>query len=157
MLFVVTGVSCLVHLYSTEYLNGDPHHSRFMSYLSLFTGFMLVLVSADNFIVMFFGWEGIGLASFLLISFWHTRIQASKSAIKAMLVNRVGDIGLALGICITFLTFKSVDYVTVFALVPIVIDKKFSFLGFNFDVLSIISFLLFWGVLGKSAQCGLHV
>ena len=85
-----------------------------MSYLSLFTGFMLILVTADNFIVMFFGWEGIGLASFLLISFWHTRIQASKSAIKAMLVNRVGDVGLALGICAAFLTFKSVDYFTIY-------------------------------------------
>ena len=157
MLCVVTGISSLVHLYSTEYLNGDPHHSRFMSYLSLFTAFMLVLVSADNFVVMFFGWEGIGLASFLLISFWHTRIQASKSAIKAMLVNRVGDVGLALAICISFLTFKTVDYATTFALSPLVLDKTLSFLGFEFNVLTIIAFLLFWGVMGKSAQCGLHI
>ena len=114
MLIVVSGISSLVHLYSTEYMHGDPHHSRFMSYLSLFTGFMLILVTADNFVVMFFGWEGIGLASFLLISFWHTRIQASKSAIKAMLVNRVGDVGLALGISISFFVFKTVDYSTTF-------------------------------------------
>lgn len=157
MLVVVCGVSSLVHLYSTEYMNGDPHQGRFMSYLSLFTGFMLVLVTADNFVVMFFGWEGIGLASFLLISFWHTRIQASKSAIKAMLVNRVGDVGLALGICLIFLTFKTVDYSIAFALVPCVIDKTLSFFGLEFHALTIISFLLFWGVLGKSAQLSLHI
>ena len=157
MLIVVTGVSSLVHLYSTEYMNGDPHQGRFMSYLSLFTGFMLLLVTADNFVVMFFGWEGIGLASFLLISFWHTRIQASKSALKAMLVNRVGDVGLALGICVIFLCFKSVDYSTVFALVPCVIDTSLTFFGIEFQALTIISFLLFWGVLGKSAQLSLHI
>ena len=128
-----------------------------MSYLSLFTGFMLILVTADNFIVMFFGWEGIGLASFLLISFWHTRIQASKSAIKAMLVNRVGDVGLALGICAAFLTFKSVDYFTIFALTPCVLNKTITFFCFEFNAISVISFLLFWGVLGKSAQLPLHV
>jgi proton-translocating NADH-quinone oxidoreductase chain L len=138
-------------------MNGDPHQGRFMSYLSLFTAFMLVLVTADNFVLMFFGWEGIGLASFLLIGFWHTRIQASKSAIKAMLVNRVGDVGLALGICLIFLTFKSVDYSVVFALVPCVINKSVTFLGFDFHALTIISFLLFWGVLGKSAQLSLHI
>jgi len=143
MLFVVCGVSALVHLYSIEYMNGDPHQNRFMSYLSLFTGFMLVLVTADNFVVMFFGWEGIGLASFLLISFWHNRIQASKSAIKAMLVNRVGDVGLALAICIIFLTFKTVDYSVAFALVPNVIDKTVTFFGIKFQTLTIISFLLF--------------
>ena len=143
MLIVVCGVSALVHLYSTEYMNGDPHQGRFMSYLSLFTAFMLVLVTADNFVVMFFGWEGIGLASYLLISFWHTRIQASKSAIKAMLVNRVGDVGLALGICLVFLTFKSVDYSIVFATVPCVIDQSLCFFGVQLHALSIISFLLF--------------
>lgn len=157
MLCVVCGVSCLVHLYSTEYMLGDPHHIRFMSYLSLFTGFMLVLVTADNFVVMFFGWEGIGLASFLLISFWHTRIQASKSAIKAMLVNRVGDIGLALGICVCFLTFKTLDYVTIFALIPCVIGKSLTFFCFDFNAITVISFLIFWGVLGKSAQITLHI
>jgi NADH:ubiquinone oxidoreductase subunit 5 (subunit L)/multisubunit Na+/H+ antiporter MnhA subunit len=157
MLIVVSGVSSLVHLYSTEYMNGDPHQARFMSYLSLFTGFMLILVTADNFVVMFFGWEGIGLASFLLISFWHTRIQASKSAIKAMLVNRVGDIGLAIGICISFLTFKTVDYATTFALVPCCLNKTLSFFSFELNAITVISFLLFWGVLGKSAQISLHI
>jgi NADH:ubiquinone oxidoreductase subunit 5 (subunit L)/multisubunit Na+/H+ antiporter MnhA subunit len=124
-------------------MNGDPHQGRFMSYLSLFTGFMLFLVAADNLIVMFFGWEGIGLASFLLISFWHTRIQASKSAIKAMLVNRVGDIGLMLGICATFLTFKTVEYAVIFAMEPRVIDKVMSFFSLKISVLSVISFLFF--------------
>jgi len=157
ILLVVCGISALVHLYSISYMNGDPHQGRFMSYLSLFTGFMLFLVAADNLIVMFFGWEGIGLASYLLISFWHTRIQASKSAIKAMLVNRVGDVGLMLGICAIFLAFKSVDYAVIFALTPVLIDKTLLFFGFNLSVISVVSFLLFWGVLGKSAQLGLHV
>jgi NADH-ubiquinone oxidoreductase chain 5 len=91
-------------------MKNDPYLSRFLGYLSLFTFFMLLLVTADNFLVMFLGWEGIGLASFLLISFWSNRIQAGKSAVKAMLVNRVGDIGLAIGICYVFLTFKTIDY-----------------------------------------------
>ena len=157
MLLVVSGVSSLVHVYSTEYLSTDPHQGRFMGYLSLFTGFMLVLVSADNLLVMFFGWEGIGLASFLLIGFWYTRIQASKSAIKAMIVNRVGDLGLALGISLIFLTFKSIDYLVIFGLAPKVINISFLFLSFELDSLTIISFLLFWGALGKSAQIGLHI
>lgn len=157
ILTVVCGISGFVHLYSISYMAGDPHQGRFMSYLSLFTGFMLFLVAADNLIVMFFGWEGIGLASYLLISFWHTRIQASKSAIKAMLVNRVGDVGLMLGICTAFLSFKTVDYAVMFAMEPLVIDKTLSFFGFELSVLSVISFLFFWGVLGKSAQLGLHI
>jgi len=157
MLLVVCSISACVHFYSISYMAGDPHQGRFMSYLSLFTGFMLFLVTADNLIVMFFGWEGIGLASFLLISFWHTRVQASKSAIKAMLVNRVGDLGLMLGICCVFLSFKTVDYAVLFALEPMVIDKKVSFLSMDFSVNFIISLLLFWGVLGKSAQIGLHI
>ena len=157
MLLVVTGVSSLVHLYSTEYMSSDPHQGRFMGYLSLFTFFMLVLVTADNFLVMFLGWEGIGLASFLLISFWTNRIQAGKSAIKAMLVNRVGDLGLSLGICAIFLTYKTIDYSIVFALAPESINFSFSFLSFEIDRISLIDFLLFWGALGKSAQLGLHI
>jgi NADH:ubiquinone oxidoreductase subunit 5 (subunit L)/multisubunit Na+/H+ antiporter MnhA subunit len=104
---------------------------------------MLFLVAADNLIVMFFGWEGIGLASYLLISFWHTRIQASKSAIKAMLVNRVGDVGLMLGICAAFLVFKTVDYAVIFALTPIAINKTLSFFSMELSVISLISFLFF--------------
>ena len=157
MLLVVSGVSSLVHVYSTEYLSTDPHQGRFMGYLSLFTGFMLVLVSADNLLVMFFGWEGIGLASFLLIGFWYSRIQAGKSAIKAMIVNRVGDLGLALGISAIFLTFKSVDYLVIFGLTSEAINESINFLSFEVDSLTIIAFLLFWGALGKSAQIGLHI
>lgn len=157
MLLVVCGVSSLVHLYSTEYMSADPHQGRFMGYLSLFTGFMLLLVTADNFLVMFLGWEGIGLASFMLISFWNNRIQAGKSAIKAMMVNRVGDIGLALGISAVFLTFKTLDYCTVFSLAGLAHNNSFSFLFLEVDRLTIITFLLFWGALGKSAQVGLHI
>jgi NADH:ubiquinone oxidoreductase subunit 5 (subunit L)/multisubunit Na+/H+ antiporter MnhA subunit len=102
MLLVVTSVSSLVHLYSISYMEGDPHHPRFMSYLSLFTFFMLILVTANNLVQMFIGWEGVGLSSYLLINFWHTRIQANKAAIKAMIVNRIGDLGLALGIMACF-------------------------------------------------------
>jgi len=115
MLVVITFVSSLVHLYSISYMAEDPHLPRFMSYLSIFTFFMLMLVTGDNFLQMFFGWEGVGLASYLLINFWFTRLQANKSAIKAMLVNRVGDFGLALGIMGIFSIFKTVDYITVFA------------------------------------------
>lgn len=157
MLVVVCSVSSLVHLYSIEYMNIDPHQGRFMGYLSLFTFFMLILVCADNFVLMFLGWEGIGLASFLLIGFWYTRIQAGKSAIKAMLVNRVGDLGLVLGLCAIFLTFKSLDYAVVFGLSPCAIGNQFSFLWFNsIDRLTFITLFLFIGVLGKSAQLGLH-
>ena len=157
MLLVVCSVSCLVHLYSIEYMAGDPHQIRFMGYLSLFTGFMLLLIAADNFIVMFLGWEGIGLASFLLISFWYTRIRAGQAGLKAMIANRVGDLGLVLSICSIFLTFKSVDYAVVFALVPCIKETSFSFLNIELDRFSVISFLLFWGAVGKSAQIGLHI
>ena len=123
---VITFVSALVHLYSIEYMAQDPHLSRFMSYLSFFTFFMLVLVTADNFVQMFVGWEGVGLCSYLLINFWFSRIQANKAAIKAMILNRIGDFGIVIGILIIFITFKSVDYATVFALVPVIapINKK---------------------------------
>ena len=157
MLLVVSGVSALVHLYSVEYMSHDPHQIRFMGYLSLFTFFMLLLVTADNFVIMFLGWEGIGLASFLLISFWSNRIQAGKSAIKAMLVNRVGDLGLVLAICSIFLTFKSLDYLVVFGLTPCSIDNTCSFFGFTLDRLTFISGFLFFGAVGKSAQVGLHI
>jgi len=155
-LVVVTCVSTLVHLYSTEYMGGDPHLPRFMSYLSLFTFFMLILVTADNFLQMFVGWEGVGLCSYLLINFWFARLQANKAAIKAMLVNRVGDFGLALGIFAIFLTFKSIDYATVFAAAPSVIGQTTTFFNFEVDTLTLICLLLFVGAVGKSAQIGLH-
>jgi len=156
MCCVVTFVSSIVHLYSTEYMAYDPHLPRFMSYLSLFTFFMLILVTADNFIQMFVGWEGVGLCSYLLINFWFTRIQANKAAIKAMVLNRIGDFGLVLGILIIFVEYKAVDYATVFAVTPILVGNSFSFLGFDFDLITIICFFLFVGAVGKSAQLGLH-
>ena len=156
MCCVVSFVSSIVHLYSTEYMSHDPHLPRFMSYLSLFTFFMLILVTADNFIQMFVGWEGVGLCSYLLINFWFTRIQANKAAIKAMVLNRIGDFGLVIGILIIFVEYKAVDYATVFAVTPILTNKVFSFLSFNFDLISIICFFLFVGAVGKSAQLGLH-
>ncbi len=156
MCCVVTFVSSLVHLYSTEYMAFDPHLPRFMSYLSLFTFFMLILVTADNFIQMFVGWEGVGLCSYLLINFWFTRIQANKAAIKAMIVNRIGDFGLALGILTIFVKYQSVDYATVFAVTPKFIGHTFNFLNFEMDLLTIICVLLFVGSVGKSAQIGLH-
>lgn len=156
MLIVVTSVSTLVHLYSISYMDGDPHLPRFMSYLSIFTFFMLSLVTADNFIQMFFGWEGVGVASYLLINFWFTRLQASKASIKAMLMNRVGDFGLALGIMALFANFKSVDFLTVFALAPHYAKLSFLFCNIEFDLLTTITILLFVGAVGKSAQLGLH-
>ena len=156
MCCVVTFVSSIVHLYSTEYMAHDPHLPRFMSYLSLFTFFMLILVTADNFIQMFVGWEGVGLCSYLLINFWFTRIQANKAAIKAMVLNRIGDFGLVIGILIIFVEYKAVDYATVFAVTPVLTNKVFSFLSFDFDLISIICFFLFIGAVGKSAQLGLH-
>jgi len=156
MLVTVTTVSCMVHLYSTGYMEHDPHIPRFMSYLSLFTFFMLMLVTADNFIQMFFGWEGVGLCSYLLISFWYTRIQANKAALKAMIVNRVGDFSLALGICGIFLVYQSVDYATVFSTTPLIAGETFNFLGLEVEKLTLICLLLFGGAVGKSAQIGLH-
>ena len=130
MLIVVTFISTLVHLYSIEYMSNDPHLPRFMCYLSLFTFFMLILVTADNFVQMFVGWEGVGLCSFLLINFWFTRIQANKAAIKAMIVNRIGDFGLSLGIFTIYYVFNSVNYVTVFSLVNNFINHKLIFFNF---------------------------
>jgi NADH-ubiquinone oxidoreductase chain 5 len=156
MLIVVTFISSLVHIYSTEYMSHDPHLPRFMSYLSLFTFFMLILVTADNFIQLFVGWEGVGFCSYLLINFWFTRIQANKAAIKAMVINRIGDFGLALGIFSVYYVFNSVEYSTVFALAPFFQTKVLSFLGFHISWLTLIGILLFIGAIGKSAQLGLH-
>ena len=156
MLVVVTVVSTLVHMYSIAYMGQDPHLPRFMSYLSIFTFFMLMLVTADNFIQMFFGWEGVGVASYLLINFWYTRVQANKSAIKAMLVNRVGDFGLALGIMGIFALCKSVHFHTVFACAGQLAHESFFFFNMETHALTIVCLLLFVGAVGKSAQLGLH-
>ena len=156
MCVVVTFVSSLVHLYSVEYMSHDPHLPRFMSYLSLFTFFMLILVTADNFIQMFLGWEGVGLCSYLLINFWFTRVQANKAAIKAMIINRIGDFSLIIGILIMFVNFKSVDYATVASLTPFFKTQNINFLNMDFNILSLICVFLFLGAVGKSAQLGLH-
>jgi len=156
MCVVVTFVSFLVHLYSSEYMSHDPHLPRFMSYLSLFTFFMLILVTADNFVQMFVGWEGVGLCSYLLINFWFTRIQANKAAIKAMILNRIGDFGLLIGIFLIFANLKAVDYATVASLVPFLQAKTANFLGVEASLLTIIGTFLFIGAIGKSAQLGLH-
>jgi len=156
MLFVVTFISTLVHLYSTEYMEHDPHLPRFMSYLSLFTFFMLILVTANNFLQMFVGWEGVGLSSYLLINFWFTRIQANKAAIKAMLVNRIGDFALLLAIFTIFFVFNSLDYDVIFPLVPLALNYSLWVGGFEFVIIDLISVLLFVGAMGKSAQLGLH-
>ena len=156
MLIVVTLISTLVHLYSISYMSEDPHLPRFMSYLSLFTFFMLMLISADNYVQMFLGWEGVGLASYLLINFWFTRIQANKAAMKAMIVNRIGDFGLSLGIALIFSIFSSFDFAVVFNTVPLFFNENFVFLGFSIDKITCISLLLFIGAVGKSAQFGLH-
>ena len=123
MLVVVTGVSCLVHLYSIGYMEEDPHRPRFFSYLSLFTFAMLMLVTANNFLQLFFGWEGVGLASYLLIGFWYTRPSANAAAIKAFVVNRVGDFGFALGIFGVYAVFKTLDFDAVFAAAPAMVGK----------------------------------
>lgn len=156
MLVVVTSVSCLVHIYSVGYMSHDPHIPRFMSYLSLFTFAMLMLVTSDNFVQMFFGWEGVGLASYLLIGFWYKKPSACAAAIKAFVVNRVGDFGFALGIFAVFMTFGSADFSVVFADVAAHTDKTIHFLGMEVDLLTTICLLLFVGAMGKSAQLGLH-
>ena len=159
MLVVVTTVSTIVHLYSIGYMEADPHIPRFFSYLSLFTFFMIILVTADNLVQMFVGWEGVGLCSYLLINFWHTRLQANKAAIKAVIVNRVGDFGLVLGMLAVFYVFKTLNYTTLFALVPfyaLEIKGSLSLLGFNVDMLTFICICFFIGAVGKSAQLGLH-
>jgi NADH-quinone oxidoreductase subunit L len=156
MLVVVTGVSSMVHVYSVGYMSHDHYKPRFFAYLSLFTFFMLMLVTADNFVQMFFGWEGVGLASYLLIGFWYERPSACAAAIKAFLVNRVGDIGFALGICGAFVLFGSASFDQVFQAVPGYATAEFEAFGISGHALTIICILLFIGAMGKSAQLGLH-
>jgi len=156
MLVVVTMVSSLVHIYSIGYMAHDPHKARFMSYLSLFTFAMLTLVTSDNFIQLFFGWEGVGLCSYFLIGFWFKKPSANAAAIKAFLVNRVGDFGFALGIFLIFYIFGTVNYNEVFQRIPEILDKKLFFIGINFNAVDLICLLLFVGAMGKSAQIFLH-
>lgn len=156
MLVVVNSVSSLVHIYSIGYMSHDPHQPRFFSYLSLFTFAMLMLVTSDNLLQLFFGWEGVGLASYLLIGFWYTRPSANAAAIKAFVVNRVGDFGFALGIFACFVIFGSIGFEEIFAKAPEQVGKSFEFLGMQVDVLTTICLLLFMGAMGKSAQFLLH-
>jgi NADH-ubiquinone oxidoreductase chain 5 len=156
MCVIVTFISFLVHLYSIEYMSHDPHLPRFLSYLSLFTFFMLILVTADNYIQLFAGWEGVGLSSYLLINFWYTRIQANKAAVKAMIMNRIGDFFLLIGILIIFTNFKSVDYSSIAVLSPIFKETKVFFFYGRVHLHTTVGIFLFLGAVGKSAQIGLH-
>nr|YP_010316744.1 NADH dehydrogenase subunit 5 [Batrachospermum sp.]UNB13397.1 NADH dehydrogenase subunit 5 [Batrachospermum sp.] len=156
MLIVVTSISSLVHIYSIKYMEEDPHIPRFMAYLEIFTFFMLILITANNLIQLFLGWEGVGLASYLLINFWYTRLLANQSAIKALVINRVGDIGLSLAILALFYMFHSVEYSTIFACVPLFTNYYFDIFHFKIHGLTLASIFLFVGAVGKSAQLGLH-
>ena len=156
MLVVVTSVSALVHIYSIGYMSHDPHKPRFMAYLSLFTFAMLMLVTSDNFIQLFFGWEGVGLCSYFLIGFWYKKDTANAAAIKAFVVNRVGDFGFALGIFLIFYLFGTVNYVEVFDQIPSIVEKNLNFLGLEVNAIDLICLLLFVGAMGKSAQILLH-
>jgi NADH-quinone oxidoreductase subunit L len=156
MLVVVTTISSLVHIYSIGYMADDPYQPRFFSYLSFFTFAMLMLVTADNLIQLFFGWEGVGLASYLLIGFWYHKPEANAAAIKAFIVNRIGDFGFSLGIFAMFYLTGAIDFDTIFAQAPALVGKSFHFLSWNVDALTTVCLLLFMGAMGKSAQFLLH-
>jgi NADH-quinone oxidoreductase subunit L len=156
MLVVVTSVSSLVHLYSWGYMEEDPSQPRFFAYLSLFTFAMLMLVTADSLVQMFFGWEGVGLASYLLIGFWYHKPSANAAAIKAFVVNRVGDFGFSLGIFGTFLVFGTVSIPAILEASPAMAGSTIGFLGTRIDTMTLLCILLFIGACGKSAQLGLH-
>jgi len=156
MLVVITSVSALVHLYSWGYMDEDPSQQRFFAYLSLFTFAMLMLVTADNLVQMFFGWEGVGLASYLLIGFWYKKPSANAAAIKAFVVNRVGDLGFMLGIFGTFLVFGTVSIPAILEQAPAMSGSSITFMGMRLMTMDILCLLLFVGAMGKSAQLGLH-
>ena len=156
MLVVVTTISSLVHIYSIGYMDEDPYKPRFFCYLSFFTFAMLMLVTADNLIQLFFGWEGVGLASYLLIGFWFHKPEANAAAIKAFIVNRVGDFGFSLGIFAVFYLTGAIDFDTIFAQAPALAGKSFHFLSWDVNALTAVCLLLFMGAMGKSAQFLLH-
>ena len=156
MLVVVSLISSIIHFYSIGYMSHDPHKLRFMSYLSLFTFSMLTLITADNFLQLFFGWEGVGLCSYLLIGFWYKRSSANTAAIKAFVVNRVGDFGFAIGIFLIFYFYGTLNYNEVFELTPNFVEKEIIFLGLQFNLVTLICLMLFIGAMGKSAQIILH-
>ena len=157
MLIVITSISTLVHLYSSQYMANDPHLSRFMSYLSLFTFFMIILITGDNFMQMFVGWEGVGFCSYLLINFWFTRLQANKAAIKAMLINRISDLILLLGVLTIFYNIRTIEYFSTFAAISIVKDFYFIFCNYILSIVDVACILIFIGAMGKSAQIFLHL
>jgi NADH-ubiquinone oxidoreductase chain 5 len=157
MLFIILIISGIVHIYSFNYLEKDPHHIRFLSYLALFTFFMLLLVVSENFIIFFFAWEGVGLCSYLLINFWFSRLQANKAALKAIFYNKIGDLALLIAICLIFYLFGTLSFTTLITLIPYCINITYSIFNINFNLYILISFFLFIGVIGKSAQFGLHV
>jgi NADH-quinone oxidoreductase subunit L len=156
MVMTVSVVSAMIHVYSVGYMHHDPSIPRFMAYLNLFTFFMLMLVTSDNLVQLFFGWEGVGFLSYLLIGFWYDRPAANAAAIKAFIVNRVGDFGFALGIFAVYLMFQTVDFDTIFAAVQGKADATLHVFGGEFHALTVICLLLFVGAMGKSAQMGLH-
>ena len=156
MLVVVSLISSIIHFYSIGYMSHDPHKPRFMAYLSLFTFAMLTLVTADNFLQLYFGWEGVGLCSYLLIGFWFKKPSANAAAIKAFIVNRVGDFGFAIGIFLIFFFYGTINYNEVFQQTPLLIEKEVIFLGIEFNLITLICLLLFLGAMGKSAQILLH-
>ncbi len=156
MLVVVSLISSIIHFYSIGYMENDPHKPRFMAYLSLFTFAMLTLVTADNLLQLFFGWEGVGLCSYLLIGFWYKKPTANAAAIKAFIVNRVGDFGFAIGIFLIFLFYGTVNFDEIFQRTPQLIGKEIIFLGIEINLITLISLLLFVGAMGKSAQIFLH-
>ncbi len=156
MLLVVCSISFLVHIYSISYMAEDPHLPRFLAYLSLFTFFMLCLITCNNFVQLFLGWEGVGISSYLLINFWFTRLQANKAAIKAIIVNRFGDFGLLLALSIIFFIFKSFNFGVIFSLVDSLSTYYIPFFVYEVHAISIIVFFIFLGAVGKSAQIGLH-
>ena len=156
MLIIVTGISFFVHFYSIGYMEHEPYLPKFLAYLSLFTFFMLILITSDNFLQMFIGWEGVGLCSYLLINFWYNRVLANKAALKAMIMNRIADVFFILAVLIIVIEFKTTDYLIVFALIEEIVDYKYSFFALDFYMINVISFFLFIGAIGKSAQLGFH-
>lgn len=156
MLLVITFISFLVHIYSIDYMSHDPYQTRFFCYLSLFTFFMLFLVTADNFLQLFAGWEGVGLCSYLLINFWFTRILANKAALKAMIMNRIADVFFVFAIVLLFLHLGTTDYILVFSFIPLLQQESILLSGFEISFLNAVGFFLFIGAIGKSAQLGFH-
>ena len=157
MVFIVLFISGLVHIYSFSYMAHDPFFFRFISYLSFFSFFMLVLVTANNYLQLLVGWEGVGLSSYLLICFWYTRLAANLAAIKAMLINRIGDVYLLLFLCICIQYFNTVNYGIIYNMVPYILDTYIDMFFIEIRVIELMSLLILLGAMGKSAQLLLHI